>query len=402
MTGCGNCGEQYRPGDRYCAACGAHLIAPLHRALEPSGPSTVQTRRVSLLTPVLLVGTAALLLAAVWLWPSDAEEPYTFAPVTGGVAQLVSVGADVSPHQTLGGPTGRTAVGLTDTGLVAIDLDTAQRRTLGLSAATSADSGVTSGYRMVLAGERVVLATLGDAIWEIDLTSGFAQSLAPGRRLAPSTAHDHVWALQPSTVDGAESWVEIDAEGRELRAMSLPSGAVHWDHGLGSPERVWLPTTGILVLEADGAWRRVSGGAPIAGSTSVAIEQRCDAGGHCTYRWIDLDTGDVIDRPLPPTLNKPGAHTYRLSPSGAQVLEVGPTTSEILPVHLYGTSYSRHTGCGAGWRTAAWSADESLLACADGETISVTDLRQGTMAAFDMEAPTYGVVLVATDVVGID
>ncbi|MDX2345002.1 MAG: hypothetical protein QNL12_15460 [Acidimicrobiia bacterium] len=63
----------------------------------------------------------------------------------------------------------------------------------------------------------------------------------------------------------------------------------------------------------------------------------------------------------------------------------------------------RATSCGDGWRTGTWSEDEGLLACVTKKGMSVTDVMNGPVAAFEnWDSPPLGVVLVATASLGND
>ena len=336
-----------------------------------------------------------MLLTAVLVWPeSGTQAPVTTAP-GDDVAIVVAVGADVPRHQTLGWASGMTAVAVTAHDLVFVDLDTAQRDSMPLPAPIEPGPEV-AGRLLVLDGTTMFLAA-GETIWAIDLTTGETAPLGPGRRVAPSTTPGTVWISDATRSTRASIWTEIDAAGSQLRTATFPTGAEHLDHGLGSPEWAWLPGAGVLGLDPDGTWALVSPAAPIAVGGSMMIGRQCDPDASCRYEWVDLEARRAFISWLPPRLDESGPRVFRLAPSGTRALEAFPGRDEPDPAVVYGEASARSTGCHGGWKTATWSSDATLLACAHGTTVSVTDLYHGTLAGFEMETATYGTVLVPTD-----
>ena len=81
---------------------------------------------------------------------------------------------------------------------------------------------------------------------------------------------------------------------------------------------------------------------------------------------------------------------------------MSPTNRSWEAVYNYRNGLVRGTSCMQGWEGAAWSDDESLLACVTNRGVAVSDLVNGPAALLDSwDSPPLAVVLVDTDRVGL-
>ncbi len=203
--------------------------------------------------------------------------------------------------------------------------------------------------------------------------------------------------LQPHIIGRPLHWRNVSIDGETLRHAAWPVSMERWAYRAGTAEVVAVPGQGIFRLAHNGNWLAVAAGTPLAANASAALILSCDG---CPPSWIDVASGLPFERDLPTTLDP--SNVYRLSPSGAHVLEVVGSPETPTYVYAHGTSAVWRTGCGAGWETATWSVDETLLACLDDDIVVVSDLVTGTVVTFDvgMTLP-LGVAIVPTEMIRV-
>ncbi len=380
-TTCWQCNARLRAASPYCEQCGSAIAA----RVSIDEPARRQHSRWPAIALSLALFTAGLAFLSIDSPPTVPEE--AAAPPVAALA----VDDDRNEFRTLGRVTGTTAVVLTASSLELIDLDTAQRRTVLLDGKVSA-STVDVGRRLLLTEGALLVAT-GPAVFAFDLTSGEVSNLGTGDRLAPSRTPAHAWIWNQI----AASWREIDGHGEVVREIEPPPGSSAWDHGVGTPELVATPTLGVHALQQDGSWQSVATGLAVAGNNNVALTRECPSLEACEYRLIEVATGAVIEQPWATSLDPTPSTQLRISPSGASLLEMKPTNRSWESVYVYTGVTVRPTSCTQGWRDAAWSVDETLLACATNGGVAVTDVKNGPAAVFDdWEEQPLAVILAPT------
>jgi hypothetical protein len=298
--------------------------------------------------------------------------------------------------ETLDRETGTTLVVLGRTQLATIDLDSNQRKTFRLG--DEIVSNTTSAGRRVLLQDQTLLVPNGPSTWAIDLVTGQTEDIGPGDRVAPATTSENAWIWTQQ----AGTWREVDEVGRVVREMVWPDAGLPWDHGAGTPELTAAPGGGIYRLQDDGEWLLVSEGLPLTGNNTVALVQDCESLALCDIKLIDLESGEELPNQLPVSLEDAAGRRYRVSPSGAGILEMNPTGRSWESVFAYSEGVVRTTSCMQGWREATWSPDESLIACVTNRGVAVTDVAYGTAAIFDdLDEEPLAVVLVDSNLIGI-
>jgi len=345
-----------------------------------------------------LVVAASVMIAAALLMitggPTGVDDGQSGDPAPIEAAGLTDT-RDQQPYETLGRPTGVSAIVLTATHLELIDMDTAAREIVPLPDEIEIDS-IDVGRRLLLQNGSLLIPN-GSVVWSLDLATGVITDVGAGERVAPALTNGHAWIFEAETT----TWHETDSTGQTVRSVPWPENALPWDHGSGTPEISWLATGGIYRLQPTGAWTRIADGVPVAASDTAALLNTCQTLDHCTLRWISTDTGVELDRKISLAFQQTGFRSYRLSPSGAAVLEMNPTDEPYRSVFVFQNGIVRGTSCADGWRSGTWSADETLLACVTKKGVAVTDVMNGPVAAFeDWDSSPLGIVLVENAALG--
>lgn len=297
------------------------------------------------------------------------------------------------PFEAMGRTTETSVAALVPGGIVVIDLDTARSRRIDIAEWTQVEAP--RAGRALLWHSNTLYASAGQRAWAVDLPDKVARDLGPGAGLGSSTTPGRIWVLEPPT-EQTRQWREVAASGESRGHMQWPVGAGPSTDTSGTPETVAIEGDGFATLNGDSTWSLVAAGEPITANESAALVRRCSSA-PCAYVWVDLETGDQLARDLPPGIQQAGDRIYRLSPSGAHVLEARIDAGGFAAVHVYGDGTVRNTACGAGWERPAWSVDEELLACADGTSVTVTDLVAGTVAVFELDETPAGVAVVPSE-----
>ena len=382
---CWQCEARLRPSSMYCKECGAEIGARI-------AVDNVAKRKPPRALPGLVL-VAVLAVAALLLASADTPVTEESAVPDGSAEDLGLSAAEDDPYETLGRTTGVTAVVLTAAGLEFIDLDTARRQKVPLADPVASDT-LAVGNRLLLLGDTILVPT-GPSVWSIQLAAGRATDIGPGDRVAPSLDPGRAWVWTAQTAE----WRQIDPSGATVQQLEWPEAAIPWDHGAGTPELASAAGGGIYRYGE--GWSLISAGVPLAGNTSTALVQECSTLTSCSYRWVELETGNEIDGSLPPRIS-PAERRYRLSPSGENLLEMSPTNRSWEAVFNYRDGLVRSTACMQGWEGAAWSADESLLACVTNRGVAVSDIDNGPAALFDRwDSPPIAVILVDTELIGL-
>ena len=387
---CWRCAARVRSGNAFCRDCGAALEARIEVAPETVPRADRRSRLLALLA-VALVGTGLL-----WLMGNPQQEGESPVPAADPATSTRMAAPGDVRFAALERETGTTLVVLGKTQLATIDLDSNRRTTLRFGDEILA--GTASAGRRLLVQGQTLLVPNGQATWAIDLATGQIKEDGPGDRVAPATTPGNAWIL----TELSGTWREIDDAGRVIREIEWPDAGLPWDHGAGTPELTAAPGGGIYRLQEDGEWLRVSEGVPLAGNNSLALVQDCESLERCKINLIDLESGEELSDRLPALLEEAAGRRFRMSPSGAGILEMNPTGRSWESVFSYSEGVVRATSCMQGWRQATWSPDETLIACVTNRGVAVTDVAYGTAAIFDdLDEEPLAVVLVDSDVVGI-
>ena len=386
---CSSCGGPLSAGARFCSACGWDASAELFPAeLFPDlfdidgpgarvGSAAVGPIQSGGANRVWVLAGLVGLLAIVWLLTrspddsTDVEQTFERSGTTEGQRVPSTERADTEepadaarttttieldrpyhlsvPGIAEGGPVLGIETGLSlyvgRRNLAEIDLDTGEVRQHELTGTSNAS----------------LIPIYADAEWLVLLDNGGMKVVprsdpnAPVRPLGDglywSTALreaslGHVWMITSMTGDGTfESliWASVSlADGsvsRTVDAMPYSFGG-----SASSPEITTSPAGGIFVLDAGGgAFRRLADGIPLAFSDELVLVRVCDAPRACSDRWVDRESGDDIERPIPEIplqpwaveLSRDGRLAYWSADSGGTLWDVeraqvvGQTSNEF-------------------------------------------------------------------------
>lgn len=338
---CPACGGSATAGARFCRSCGAALGLDGDRS-APAGPAgdggpaaAVTSLRRDAPSRWWLAAAALVVAVMVGAWavsgvgrddttasprpgstaPGDDGTSATPVPtVDGGVDGGASGNAPLEVVKgggpVLGRPVGWSLV-LGDSsspnqGLWRYDLDTGRM----------VDHPGVSGGPVLAIGDRVVLvlfatgapgqAGTSASVQVVDadsLTVG-AVTVAPGQALAypglavaaEPGAGDAFWLYDFASF--APRWYLVGtADGEQLQTVDAAlsnSGVVA---GAG-PEVAGSPSGGVFRRTGDG-YRLVAPGQPVAARGHDVLVRSCSSPTECSLAWVDRDSGQAVDRPVP-------------------------------------------------------------------------------------------------------
>ena len=148
---------------------------------------SVRRPRPRLLPALALAGA----LVAAGILVSTTEQPLqTTDAVSQSALDTASLSeAEPEPYQTLGRPTGVTAIALTTTHLALVDLDTAEREIVPLPRDIEVDT-IDVGRRMLLRDGSLLIPN-GANVWSVDLATGAFSDRGSGEKVAPAVVSGH-------------------------------------------------------------------------------------------------------------------------------------------------------------------------------------------------------------------
>lgn len=122
-------------------------------------------------------------------------------------------------------------------------------------------------------------------------TSGFSQTVFPA-----GDGGLWVYARTPE----ATTWRLVRLrDGKQIDELPAPAANQVSPVSGGGPFVVTSPAGGLYRRDGDG-FRLVSSGSPITVHRDAALVRVCSSPSACRLQWIDVDTGEAVDRTLPP------------------------------------------------------------------------------------------------------
>lgn len=195
-----------------------------------------------------------------------------------------------------------------------------------------------------------------------------------------------VWVYN-STVE-ATTWRLVRLrDGREIDELPAPPANQVLPLSGGGPFVVTSSAGGLYHRDGDG-FRLVSPGSPITVNQDAALVELCTSPAACQLQWVDVDSGQAVDRVLPPVDGVAGwARTA--DPAGRFLVgwreDDGPDGFEIV---LYDLERQRLVNPGTGWGNGllAASPDGRYLAFADtdADAIRIYDVVEDRMVAVSL------------------
>ncbi len=354
MEPCPGCGASTEPGDRFCPACGDAVAGPPSTVdgyggwgsgdavgepelllLEPVParplPGGAPAGAASRSTRGWLAAAAGVLAVAVALWAfsrggsgpgggdDDATRPLpTTVPGTDPTAaeagtepgatdttadpDAVPVYDPETGAPVLGRPTGWSLlIGRSaDTALERLDLDTGQRVRY---------DGVTGGPVAVADGRLVLQRQHDDGTVSLGLVP-LDDPAAEGTEIAVGNLTvGYTWPLAPAddgglwvynATAGATSWRLVRVrDGKLLDEVSAPPAFVVGPVDGGGPDVATSVSSGVYRRDRGSRYRLVSPGRPLTVSEGAVLVDVCSLPITCRLGWIDVDSGEPVDRPLP-------------------------------------------------------------------------------------------------------
>ena len=175
-------------------------------------------------------------------------------------------------------------------------------------------------------------------------------------------------------------------DGRQIDEVAAPPANQVLPLSGGGPFVSTSSAGGLYRREGDG-FRLVSPGSPITVDQDAALVQMCDSPATCQLQWIDVDSGQVLDRALPPTDGVDG-WIRAADPAGRFLVGWradgdGPDSSQLL---LYDLERQRMVKPLTGWDNGLVAAtpDGRYLAFAGTDAIRIYDADEDRMVDLSM------------------
>lgn len=149
-------------------------------------------------------------------------------------------------------------------------------------------------------------------------------------RTATMDGPDHVWVIEYSDLDQTQRWESVSLADGSARTVLEE---VAFSGGSGEPVVASTVSGGVFVLNDDRqSYRRIADGFPIAAAERLVLVRSCETPitSSCRLFWVDRDSGDEVDRFVPP-LN-PFWWGVWSSPSGGLLIvesDVGVTLWDV-------------------------------------------------------------------------
>lgn len=187
--------------------------------------------------------------------------------------------------------------------------------------------------------------------------------------------------------DGDSLWLRHDHDGMAWQLVRLSDGAVLDEVGPGGVGLAWgggpdVVTTGSGgVFRRDGdRYRQLAPGLPLTASGGDVLVRTCSSPADCELGWIDADTGQTVDRPVPPD-NGADRVWQGLVPGSDRFLFGARFVNETAQLEFFDLVEGRIVEWESeSWGGAAASPDGRYLLAEDGGRLSLYDADTGTWA----------------------
>lgn len=361
MGKCPACGTPTETGDRFCPACGAALagLGPIEDrpagwaasdssdepellGLEaaPAEPSVGRPSPGERRSPRLwLAIPAGVLVIAVALWavgrtgagPSDTADtappaPSTTQPGTDEAGDAPSASDEPATTETTadpaalptydadaGGPVLGRPIGWSlligdayETPLERLDLDTGER--VDYEGVTAAPVAARDGQLVLQAEDDTGVTTVRIVPLDDPAAEGI-EILTSGSSFGPQwpvvfTDDGGLWLYGDR--DGTTIWRLVRLrDGKRLDEVPAPSSFQVYPVPGGGPDVTTSTSGGVYRRDGTG-YRLISPGRPITVHQGAVLVTTCSAPADCKLQWLEADTGEPVERPLPPAGAVPG------------------------------------------------------------------------------------------------
>lgn len=320
-------GARRGPGARMWGAIGAGVLAVAIAAWAIGRAGGERADGVGLDEPAPTSSTPTSSTPATSVSVTDVAA--TDAPDPSSAANAPTYDADA------GGPVLGRPVGWSlfigdpyQTRLERLDLDTGER--LDYEGVTSAPVAALDG-RLMLLDQQEAEATLrivpvddpaaeGIEIMTSGSSFGSQWPLAPGGDGA-------LWLYGESA--GATTWRLVRIrDGKLLDEVAAPPSFQVYPVAGGGPDVATSTSGGVYRRDGTG-YRLISPGRPVAVNQGVVLVTTCSTPIDCRLQWLDAETGEPADRPLPPAGGVPGVEwSAVVDPAGRFLvgyLRISPT-----------------------------------------------------------------------------
>ncbi len=346
---CSGCGRRPDPRDQYCIECGTALTSADSNAGQ--GPSVVTPATATSSGARSGAGRAGRAVMAV-LGLAVCFVAWTVfqAPTEqlGRVSGALNAGRQVVPVDWADGPTGRPliAVDLTEVGgysrfgaIPPSAAFSASLEELGVAPLELGDlAGLDDHYIVVSNYIETLLIDPGTGTIEtvspgglvigqfedrlVVMTDKQIMTVPVASPLADQTSlfqHDgdspdyieltdngiltlSNWLFDETAADDdGPQEPELIRHDIDLRSGEVASNPVPTENAIGPSVAVqWASGYGTYAVEANGGFRQLSAGFPAAHGQDNILIVTCDSPDDCRWSWIDVQSGDPVDRHVPP------------------------------------------------------------------------------------------------------